>query len=275
MARCAIDPEGGFTARRIARGWGGIGRRIGAIEDAGTAPSRADPLGDDVDLLIGEQPAGTRGKCRHGSAADSASDSFANGNVIDNTEIDRVGKSDGGASAAAVAVASSAVVGVQSCEIHNLVWRQGLRTGVRLSRRSAAPRQQERRESGKWEKAAEGVHGRSPRGGIIPGASTPARMAKATFSRVGTLGCRTTTNPATTPKATCEAMNQNQSMWLSRSGFKRDSMEYSSPDHSTGPIKPPSRMGRLANIGSMAPYSSPTAADTSTCRSKATAKASG
>ncbi len=39
------------------------------------------------------------------------------------------------------------------------------------------------------------------------------------FSRVGTRGCRTTINPATMPKATCDATNQSQSMRLSRRGF--------------------------------------------------------
>ena len=62
-------------------------------------------------------------------------------------------------------------------------------------------------------------------GGMIPGASTPARIANATFSRVGTCGCRTTINPATTPKATCDAMNHSQSMWLSSRGFSKESIE--------------------------------------------------
>ena len=35
-------------------------------------------------------------------------------------------------------------------------------------------------------------------------------------------------------------------------------MEYSSPDHSTGAIRPPSTMGCRANMGSIAPYSNPT-----------------
>ena len=78
-------------------------------------------------------------------------------------------------------------------------------------------------------------------------------MANDTFSRVGIRGCRTTTNPATTPKATCDAMNQNQSIWLSNMGFRRPSMEYSRPDHNTGAIKPPSRIGRRGNMGSIAP----------------------
>ena len=59
----------------------------------------------------------------------------------------------------------------------------------------------------------------------------PARMANERFSRVGMRDCRTTTSPATTPKATCEAMNQGQSMWLASNGFSRPSIVYSSPDH--------------------------------------------
>jgi hypothetical protein len=44
----------------------------------------------------------------------------------------------------------------------------------------------------------------------VPGASIPARKANEVFSRVGKLGWRTTTSPATIPKATCEAMNQSR-----------------------------------------------------------------
>ena len=94
------------------------------------------------------------------------------------------------------------------------------------------------------------------------------------FSRVGVNGCLTTTIPATMPNAACDAMNQIQSMWLSSVGFSSDSIEYTRPDHNTGPISPPSRMGRRANIGSIAPYNSPTAVDTSACSSKAIAKLS-
>ncbi len=88
---------------------------------------------------------------------------------------------------------------------------------------------------------------------MIPGASTPARMAKARFSRVSMRDCRTTTKPATIPKADCEAKNQYQSMWLASKGFSRPRIVYSSPDHSTGAISPPSTMGRRGNMGSIAP----------------------
>ena len=54
------------------------------------------------------------------------------------------------------------------------------------------------------EDCRDSIHGRSSPigcGGVIPGASTPARIANATFSRVGTRGCRTTINPATTAES--------------------------------------------------------------------------
>ena len=87
----------------------------------------------------------------------------------------------------------------------------------------------------------------------MPGASIPARKAKGIFSRVGTRDCLITTKPATTPKATCDAVNQPQSMWLASTGLTMPIMDYSNPDHSTGAIRPPSTMGRRANMGSIAP----------------------
>src|ERR1700691_6767712 len=60
-----------------------------------------------------------------------------------------------------------------------------------------------------------------PRGGIVPGASIPARTTNETFSWVGKLGWRTTTSPATIPKATDERQNQNQPMRAGGGGFHR------------------------------------------------------
>ena len=93
----------------------------------------------------------------------------------------------------------------------------------------------------------------SPRGEIVPGASMPARRANETFSSVGIGDWRTTTTPATMPNATCDAMNQNQSMRLASSGFRRLSVGCSSPDHNTGTMSPPRTIGRRGNMGSIAP----------------------
>ena len=96
---------------------------------------------------------------------------------------------------------------------------------VRLAVRRPASGEQYRSEH---EECRDSIHGRSSPigcGGVIPGASTPARIANAMFSRVGTRGCRTTINPATMPKATCDAMNHSQSMWLSSRGFSKESIE--------------------------------------------------
>src|SRR5258708_334314 len=107
------------------------------------------------------------------------------------------------------------------------------------------------------------AHGRlSPlaRGGIIPGASIPARKTKGKFSWVRTGDWRITTIPATIPKAAWDAANHHQSICFSRMGFKIPRMEYKRPDHSAGAINPPSTIGCRANIGSIAPYKSPTSA---------------
>src|SRR5450631_1862349 len=73
--------------------------------------------------------------------------------------------------------------------------------------------------------------------------------------------CFVTTHPATTPNMIWERKNQRQSMRSSRIGLTTFRTEYKSPVHKMGAIKPPSRMGRLGNIGSNAPYSKPTSRD--------------
>jgi len=47
---------------RVACGLFGIGRRIGAVENSGPAPSRLNSLDDDIELLVGKQSASALGK---------------------------------------------------------------------------------------------------------------------------------------------------------------------------------------------------------------------
>jgi len=51
--------------------------------------------------------------------------------------------------------------------------------------------------------------------------------------------------PATIPNATCDAMNQYQSMWLASRGFRRPRIVYNNPDHNGGAINQPSTMQKL------------------------------
>src|SRR5882724_12660969 len=121
-------------------------------------------------------------------------------------------------------MAGGAVLCVESAEVHNLIWCHWLRTLLRLTVWSAASREEYKGENGECRQVRDSSHGRSSplsRDGISPGASIPARRANDTFSRVGMLDWRMTTRPATIPKATCEATNQNQSMWVASNGFNR------------------------------------------------------
>src|SRR5262249_34332237 len=88
---------------------------------------------------------------------------------------------------------------------------------------------------------------------MIPGASIPASTASGMCWRVRTRSCRTTTSPATMPKPICEATNHVQSIRWSSSGLMIPRLVYNSPDHMRGAMKPPSRMGRRGNIGSITP----------------------
>src|SRR6202142_1207628 len=153
-------------------------------------------------------------------------------------------------------MAGGAVLCVESAEVHNLIRCHWLRTFLRLTVWSAATREEYEHENRECREMWDPAHGRSsplPRGGTVPGASIPPRKTNHTFSRVGMLSWRTTTRPATTPKATCDATNQNQSIRLASSGFSSPRIVYSSPDHSTGAMSPPSTIGRRGNMGSIAP----------------------
>src|SRR5262249_5292350 len=133
-----------------------------------------------------------------------------------NREIHRIGERDRGTAPTLRALATGAVRGGQRTEFHDVIWRGRDRVGARPTRRrapGAQPKGQHRTESRRDGKTSKVLHDCvPPRGAIVPGASTPARSASETFSSVGIGECRTTTVPATIPKATCDAMNQNQSM---------------------------------------------------------------
>ena len=74
-------------------------------------------------------------------------------------------------------------------EVGNFAGRNGFRTYFRLSRSGIATRKKDRAERRECADVAEWFHGRfspSPCVGIVPGASTPARMRNGMFSRVRT-----------------------------------------------------------------------------------------
>src|SRR5271156_3435338 len=189
MAGFAIRFVSGFALLSIAGGFRGVGRRIGRVESSGLAPARSDSARNHFNLLVRHQSARALGKSRHRGSAQAVGDIFANGGVIHDRQINRIGQPDGGASMSFRAVATCAVFGIQCGEVGNFAGRNGFRTYFRLSRSGIATRKKDRAERRECADVAEWFHGRfspSPRVGIVPGASTPARMRNGMFSRVRT-----------------------------------------------------------------------------------------
>jgi hypothetical protein len=85
------------------------------------------------------------------------------------------------------------------------------------------------------------------------GASTPARRTNARVLPRRHARLPHDDDPATTPNATCDAMNQVQSMRLSSKGFRRPRIEYkqSRPQYRADQSAEHDRP--LRNIGSIAP----------------------
>ena len=223
--------------------------------------------GDHVDLLVGEHSAGALGKGRHRGSPHAVGDDFAHRRVVRNGQIDRIGERDGRASPSVLRRGnprSSPRTGRRIPGPHSAPGspnRCAAGRAASRNRRAAPPRER------RMHRVPECVHGRSspfPRGGIIPGASTPARNAN------GYVLARRHTRLPHHHESRDDAESHLRchepdpvDMALQQGIQKAIASSTSSPDHSTGPIRPPSRMGRRANIGSIAPYSSPTAVDTS------------
>src|SRR6266481_1850844 len=245
-----------LAASSVARGFRRVRRRRDTIQNSGSAPARPDLRRDHINLLVGQHAAAALRKRRHRGAAHSAGNCLAHRRFVRNCQVYGVCKSNSRSAAAFRTVATCAVLRVQSFEIHNLIRRQSLRIFRRPAVREIAAAKQQRSQSQANERMQTHSQGRfSPLSfcRIIPGASIPARIANGRFSRVGIRDCRITTSPATIPKPICEAMNQNQLMWLSSTGFNQPRLEYSKPDQSAGAMSPPRMMGCRGNIGSIAP----------------------
>src|SRR5262249_52778984 len=151
--------------------------------------------------------------------------------VTGDGEVDGVREPERGAALPVPAVTARAVGRVERSEVHHLGRGEdrGLdgRTHMRLVARGERDQRRESRASA-GRREAPARHARlpsSPRGAMIPGASTPARNANAMFSEVGMRSCLITTTPAVTPKATCDAMNHTQSIRLWSTGFSSPRVE--------------------------------------------------
>src|ERR1700733_10224368 len=274
MTGCAICSKYDLAVINIPRGSCRVCGWIGSIENLFAPPAGKDPTRNHLDLLLGQHSPGRLREGGHRCSPDAVRDNVAHGGFIDDGQIHGIGECDRRSSTTFRAVAARTVLCVESAEVQKLVRGNWFRIGLWFTIRNAASNERHQAEDRERRENSDRLHLHrwfSPfsRGGIVPGASIPARKANEVFSRVGKLGWRTTTSPATIPKATCEAMNQSQSMRLASSGFSSPRIVYRSPDHSTGAISPPSTIGRRRNMGSIAPQSTPTKMDTTPCRTKA------
>src|SRR5580700_9780372 len=258
MAGCAISSKNELAAIDIPGGFCRVRGWIGSIDNLLVPPAGKDLTRNHLDLLLGQHPPSRLREGGHRCSADAVGDNVVHCGLIDNGEIHGIGKGDRGSSTPLGAMAGRAVLCVESAKVRNLARGNWFGIGSRFTIWSTAGSEHQQAEGRERRESSDRLHlhrWSSPlsRGGIVPGASIPARKTNETFSRVGKLGSRTTTSPATIPKATCEAMNQTQSMRLASSGFSSPRIVYSSPDHSAGAMSPPSTIGRRGNMGSIAP----------------------
>src|SRR5579864_3581427 len=217
MAGCAIGSKRNLAAIDIPRSFCRVGRWIGSIENMFAPPAGKDSSRNHVDLLLGQHSTGALCESGHRCSVDAVGDDVAYCGFIDDGQIHGIGQGKRRSSAAFRAVATGTVLGVQNAKVRNLARGKGFGIDSRFTIESAASSKHQQAEDPERRESTDPLQLHqwfSPlsRGGMVPGASIPARIANETFSRVGKLGWRMTTNPATIPKAACEAMNQNQSM---------------------------------------------------------------
>jgi len=201
LAKCGIDRR---AARSVAGSSGGIRRRSRSIESPWLRPTFTHSSDDRINLFFREHSARALSEGRHRRSRNSIRGRATQDRVVCNRQIHRVSQSDRGASPSLGSVTTRAVFAIQNFEVRNFI-RGNRRAGSNLfSRRIGTPAQYRGQpQCCGYEKAGPHLDSSLPRfSSMIPGVSTPARTAKGKFSAVGTRSCRTTTTPATTPKAT-------------------------------------------------------------------------
>src|SRR5271154_793854 len=95
-----------------------------------------------VNLLVRQKSSGTLRERGHRGSTDSIGHNAAHRIFIDNGEIHRIGKGNRRSSTPFRTMTSSAVLRVESAEVHNLIRRYCLRTVLRLTVWSAASREE-------------------------------------------------------------------------------------------------------------------------------------
>src|SRR5438132_14275578 len=105
---------------------------------------------------------------------------------------------------------------------------------------------------------ASALHGVCSCSGSTCGVSRPARTAIGQVCIVSIRSERAITKPPIIPKATCEAMNQRQSICWFNVGLITSRKAKIRPVHMSGVMSPPQNAGWRGSMGNIAEYSRPT-----------------
>src|SRR5260370_4574509 len=203
VARFAKRLVCGFATLPISDQLARIRSRRRRVENSRLTPTRTNFLGQYVDLRDRHHSAGALGESRHRGAGNALCDNFADGSIIRDSKINRIGERDRGPSPPFRTVTAGAVLREEKTKIQDLVRRQNLGITTRLAVRRAAPCKENRSEGRKATKMAECFHGRFSslfHCETVPVASIPARRTNGRFSCVQTGRCRKPPLPPPTPK---------------------------------------------------------------------------
>src|ERR1700730_2473268 len=133
VARLAVGLEYERPLRGTSHGLCKVGRWVGSFKNSWFAPARSNSVRDRINLFVRQHPAGTLCETRHGRSTYAACCSFLDRNIVRDSQINRIAERSGCASSPFRAVATGAVLRVQSRKIRNLVRSHCFRVLARLA----------------------------------------------------------------------------------------------------------------------------------------------
>src|ERR1700721_1145365 len=116
-------------ARRLCK----VGRWVGSFKNSWFAPARSNSVRDHFNLFVCQHPAGTLCETRHGRSTYAASSCLPDRSIVRDSQINRIAERSGCASSPFRAVATGAVLRVQSRKVGNLVRSHCFRVLARLA----------------------------------------------------------------------------------------------------------------------------------------------
>src|SRR5690242_18087022 len=127
MAGCAICSKHELAVIDIPRDLCRIGGRIGSAENLFVSPARKDSTRDPINLLLSQHSPGALRERRHRCSSDTVDNNVAHSGFIDDGKVYGTGYSNRRSSAALRAVATRAVLRIESVEVQNLARGNRLR----------------------------------------------------------------------------------------------------------------------------------------------------